>query len=531
MDMSEQVRDLANKFLTPYREHNRQLIARLCPFCKGGAHGDENTFAVGLYNGAYNCMRGSCGVSGSFRELCEFFGQKAPESTGTPLPFSQKHKRYELPDETILHPLTEECEAYLARRGISRATMDAFHVSSDENGNIIFPFYRDNKLTFVKFREPRKHTKESKTPKEWAVKDTEPILFGMDNVSFNKPLIITEGEIDALSVYEAGCSNVVSVPSGCSNLQFVDLCWDWLEKFQQIVLFGDNDDPGIQMITSLMNRLGEDRCMMPPEYPPCVYNGKDMGRPCKDANDILLCYGKEELKNLIDQCEPAPVNGVLNLADVAFVDPTRIPRIYTRIPGLDQSIGGLAEGGLTIMTGKRGEGKSTVNGQILLNAIQQGHKVCAYSGELSAPKFLEWILLQATERRLIGVKTDANTGKNFACVSPEIQKRIREWINGNFYLFDNGYTSEKMTQQEAILNVFRICARRYGCKLFLVDNLLVALNCSAEHENKAQADFAAALKTFAVKFKAHVINNVVTFSSNADDKPGELLNNRCLVRG
>ena len=137
MDMSEQVRDLANKFLTPYREHNRQLIARLCPFCKGGAHGDENTFAVGLYNGAYNCMRGSCGVSGSFRELCEFFGQKAPESTGTPLPFSQKHKRYELPDETILHPLTEECEAYLARRGISRATMDAFHVSSDENGNII----------------------------------------------------------------------------------------------------------------------------------------------------------------------------------------------------------------------------------------------------------------------------------------------------------------------------------------------------------------------------------------------------------
>ena len=183
------------------------------------------------------------------------------------------------------------------------------------------------------------------------------------------------------------------------------------------------------------------------------------------------------------------------------------------------------------MTGKRGEGKSTVNGQILLNAIQQGHKVCAYSGELSAPKFLEWILLQATERRLIGVKTDANTGKNFACVSPEIQKRIREWINGNFYLFDNGYTSEKMTQQEAILNVFRICARRYGCKLFLVDNLLVALNCSAEHENKAQADFAAALKTFAVKFKAHVINNVVTFSSNADDKPGELLNNRCLVRG
>ena len=32
---------------------------------------------------------------------------------------------------------------------------------------------------------------------------------------------------------------MVSVPSGCTNLEWIDHCWDWLEKFQSIVLFGE----------------------------------------------------------------------------------------------------------------------------------------------------------------------------------------------------------------------------------------------------------------------------------------------------
>ena len=152
---------------------------------------------------------------------------------------------------------------------------------------------------------------------------------------------------------------------------------------------------------------------------------------------------------------------------------------------------------------KRGEGKSTLNGQLLLNAIQQGYKVCAYSGELSAYKFLEWVMAQATESKYIGVKTDVRSGKNYAAVEPEVQRRIKEWIDGKFYLFDNAYVDDA-SQTDAILKVFTVCARRYGCKIFLVDNMMIALN-SPDEENKAQAKFAAALKAFAVKYKVHVI--------------------------
>ena len=43
-------------------------------------------------------------------------------------------------------------------------------------------------------------------------------------------------------------------------------------------------------------------------------------------------------------------------------DPTAVPRIKTMIPALDEVIGGLAEGAMTVFTGKPGNGKSTLAG-------------------------------------------------------------------------------------------------------------------------------------------------------------------------
>lgn len=505
-NISAAVKRLASKHFAPFRIRNGELVPKYCPFCEGGDSRDQETFAVGLYNGAFNCKRGQCGKSGSFRELCDYFGEEAPETVSISMSGSKQKKLYVRPSESDILPLTEEAIAYFEKkRGISKTTLDAYRIGCDKEGNIVFPFYQDGRLIYVKYREPKPYNKEtSHRSKEWQMSNTKPILFGMDMVSFHKPLIITEGQIDALSLYEAGITNAVSVPCGANNMEWIDLCWNWLEKFQQIILFGDMDEPGVAMMTTLMARLGEDRCMIPSEYPEAVFNGKDYNRMCKDANEILLAYGAEGIRSVLEQCEPAPVQGILNLADVQFVDPTKIPRVYTRIPGLDNAIGGLAEGSLTVVSGKRGEGKSTIGGEICLSAINEGHSVCAYSGELPAYKFLEWIMLQATESKYITVDTDPRTGKRFTVVPEEIQARIKDWINGKFLLFDNNYVSKKSTQ-DAIMDVFTVSARRYGCKLFLVDNLMSSLQCSAEEEYKAQTDFVGKLKAFAVKNKVAVI--------------------------
>lgn len=506
-NIANAVIDLANKHFGEYKIRNGQVIPERCPLCHGGNSHDKETFAVGMYNGAYNCKRGSCpGINGnregSFKQLCNYFGETAFEFSALPQSIRTAKKVYNKPDPDKLHPITDEIITYFSTRGISEDTLKDFKIASDEKGNIVFPFYRNDELIYVKYRKPKKHTKED-GPKEWQDTNTEPILFGMDNVAFNKPLVITEGEVDALSMYEAGVHNVVSVPCGCSNLEWITLCWDWLERFNEIILFGDSDEPGMEMISTLMKRLGEDRCMVPKEYPALVFNGKNYNRICKDANEILNCYGPEGLKAIVDACEPAPVKGVLDVSTISYIDPRSIPRIMTKIPSLDNMIGGFGESGVTVISGKRGEGKSTISSSFILQAMEQGFSCCAYSGELSSYKFLEWIMLPAVESKYISYVTDPRSGKHICMVPEDIQERVRKWMAGKLFLFDNGYVFEE-DQQSAVLKCFEMCARRYGCKLFLCDNLMSLLTTNDE-ENKAQARFMAKIKAFASKYKVHVL--------------------------
>ena len=554
--MSSAVIELAEKHLGAFRVKNGQVVAEYCPMCGGHDH-DRETFAIGLNNGLWQCLRGSCGKKGNFNQLCNFFGEVAP--TGYSLPNitqQQKRKTYTKPDPEIIYPMTEEIVTYFARRKISETTLLDWKISADSKGNILFPFYRDGEFIYAKFRIPKRTEeimkeyeerkeaydklspaeKQKKNPpkkpaKEWQIDNTEPILYGMDMTTFNKPLVITEGQIDCLSLYEAGVSNVVSVPSGCNHLEWIDLCWEWLEKFNQIILFGDSDEAGREMVATLATRLGEDRCMIPNEYPECIWNGVDQNRICKDANEILYCYGPEFLKNLVDSCEPAPIKGVINVGQIVYVDPISRPRIMTKIPKLDRMTGGLQEGGVSIISGKSGEGKSTLTGTLLLNAVQDGLKVCVYSGELDEVIFLDWLLTQATERKYIGYKTDERTKKNMPCVSADIRKRIQRWLDGNMWLYDNKIVGEQ-EQTKAILAVFEACARRYGCKLFIVDNLMSALT-SPEEENRAQAKFTAQLKAFSRKYHCHVvmINRTVRLYSNVQWNCGEPTHVGCPVMG
>lgn len=339
--------DLINKHLTPYRRSGRDEIrTETCPFCQGGDSDDRYTFSVNTETGSFYCFRGSCSAKGGLEQLASHFGEQVPRNT-----FKLNTKsaiQYKLPT-TELHPLTQPVIDYFKKRCIGEETLNDYRVSTDKHGNIVFPFILDSDPIFVKHRPPR--TPQKNEPKEWADSDTRPILFGMNLCSFDQPLIITEGMIDTLSLYEVGVRNVVSVPSGCENLRWVEECWDWLERFDEIVIFGDNDAPGRQMVNHLTKRLGESRCKIVEEYP--VENGKEL----KDANEILCRMGELALLETLDSAKDIPVRGLIDLSSVIPEDPTTIERIKTKIPALDDAIGGLRMGAITVFTGKPGNGK------------------------------------------------------------------------------------------------------------------------------------------------------------------------------
>ena len=129
----------------------------------------------------YVCKRGSCGARGRFESLAAHFGER----TSLARPASSKGKRtYALPDTRLLPP-TEEILRYFESRKISPDTLAAFQVSADQNGDIVFPFFRDGARVFEKFRHPRKP--QAKERKEWQFPGAQPILYGMDMCSFAQP--------------------------------------------------------------------------------------------------------------------------------------------------------------------------------------------------------------------------------------------------------------------------------------------------------------------------------------------------------
>lgn len=494
----QEILRFADAHLKPYKTHQSptgtQIIPRLCPFCSGGeSHRDEDTFALNLDNGFYVCKRGSCGRRGSMTDLARYFNE---ETSYSPTQAPKKASNYVLPDVTMF-PCTPEIYKYFESRGISKKTVDEYKIQSDADDNIVFPFFENGENVFVKFRKPRKPQPGDKR-KEWRCPSTKPVLFGMDMCAFSRPLVITEGQIDAMSLFEAGIQNAVSVPSGCEDFSWVENCWQWLEKFKTIILFGDSDDPGRKMVQTLVKRLDEGRCRVVEEYP----DGKE-GGVCKDANEILLQYGPFKLIEMVENAKDVPVKGLLELADVVPYDPTSVHRIKTMIPALDAAVGGLTEGGITVFTGKAGDGKSTLTGLLLLNAVQQGNNVCAYSGELPKEKFQEWINLQAAGSDYITLKYDNVREEDIPVLPYTVQQRIMDWYRGHFFLFDNNAIFEH-NQADSIIEVFTMAVRRYDCKLFLVDNMMTSLS-DTEEETRAQGRFVAALKKFATRYGVHVM--------------------------
>lgn len=254
--------------------------------------------------------------------------------------------------------------------------------------------------------------------------------------------------------------NAVCLPSTSEWDDFVK-CRPFFEHFPYLVIATPNALAREQLVQEVRPRLPA--C--------CIFVVQDAGfRGCKTVEDYIQLYGTRELPAILEGAVELPAYGLLNLAEVPPRDLTKVPRTLSRFEVLDKSIGGFFAGELSVWTGKRGMGKSTLLSQLMLEALDQGHSVCTYSGELPKEQFREWTYLQAAGPEHIVYRTDPATGKQMAAADPMADKLISEWINERYWLFD----LEKNTSHdpETILKQFEYARMRYRCDVFLVDNIM-----------------------------------------------------------
>ena len=476
--------DFASFLGAETKEKGNELFFKYCPHCNGGGK-DTETFSINLENGAFKCFRSSCDYHGHFVELARDFEYRLEDE--------QQRTYRKLPQPKI--ETKPKAVEYLLSRGISEEVTRRYKITTQKENDkvLVFPFYDEqNILQFVKYRKTD-FVKNRDKNKEWCEKDTKPILFGMAQCEDFSTLVITEGQIDSLSLAECGIKNAVSVPTGATGFTWLSHCWDWINKFDEIIVFGDHEKGKITLIDTLEKRLQKKvKCVRPEDYL-CE----------KDANDILIKYGKGAILKAIENAELRDVKYVRRLANVEAVNLANLPKIKTGIRNLDRICGGLLRGHVVLLSGKRGEGKSTLMSQLVAQAIDQGNAVFVYSGELPNYHFKNWLDLQIAGANNIETRQNEFNDNEYY-LAPETVKTINRWYYDKAFIFDN--TAVTDDEYEGIVKVITDAICRYDIKLVCIDNLMTAMECDTNTDlYRQQSTFVKNLEKMAQQYDVAII--------------------------
>jgi replicative DNA helicase len=351
----------------------------------------------------------------------------------------------------------------------------------------------------VKYR-PARSLKHGEN-KNWCQSDsdTSPILFNMNRINVTQPLLIVEGEGDAMSAIEAGYFNTVSVPLGAGNLHWIEENWDWLEQFKSIIIASDNDEAGQKMRKECIYRLGTWRTKYV-EYPKEKTTEKGTVIPIKDMNDTLQSFGSGYVMSMIINAKDVPVASVTDFTDVDELDISEMNGVTTGLKPLDKELLKVFNGTLTILSGRPGSGKTSLIDQIIASTIDEDNPVFLFSKEMPERMSTNWFNFILSGRRNLVEKTTLD-GEKYHVVSQEAKNKIKEYYHKKLYIY-------KDTESNAIEDVMQSmedCVRKYGVKLLVLDNLMMLdLECNETEKNNAQTKLINDLIKFASKFNVSV---------------------------
>lgn len=299
-----------------------------------------------------------------------------------------------------------------------------------------------------------------------------------------KMLVVTEGEIDALTVSHLQGNKwpVVSVPNGAQGAaNAVAKSLDWLLKFDAVIFMFDNDEPG---------RAAAKECaeLMPPG------RAKIASLPLKDASDMLMAGRGDKVISAIWDAKEFRPDGILAGTDLWDDISTEEAHVCIELPPamakLQAMTRGLRTGELWTFTSGSGMGKTAIIREIGHHVHAQGHTLGVLM--LEEPK-------RRTALGFMGIEANRPLHVDRSGATPEDLKR---WFDatvgsGRFFLYDHFGS----TGADNLMNRIRYMAKGCGCKVIILDHLSIVVSGHAQDgdERKLIDEIMTSLTTLAME--------------------------------
>ena len=391
---------------------------------------------------------------------------------------------------SAIHNVSTKVEEWFKTRGISKQTLTDLKVSEGpewmpqtqkSENTIKFNYFMGGELLNVKYRDGKKNFK--------LFKGAEKVFYNIDSIVNHDYCVIVEGEMDVLALHEAGITNAISVPNGATlktnNLDYLDSCIDYFEDMSNVIIATDTDDAGLALQTELIRRLGSEVCL--------TATFKD----CKDANEYLIKYGKEELVKRITGAKPVPLENVTTFKDhegevIDFVENGFKPGFQIGLDNFDD-VFSTYTGQFITVTGIPSSGKSDFVDQMCVGYNNNYGWKTAFASPENKPNFLHAHKIMRKVWGGMPQKADIHTEK---------WNQVAEHVNSNFYHIDmDRYSLEAVLAKGAEL------VKRKGIKCLVIDpfNKVRATTANDGDVNRYTMEYLMQIETFARKHDVLVI--------------------------
>ena len=346
-------------------------------------------------------------------------------------------------------------------------------VKIDSMGNITNHYYPYHDKQGAKIGTKTRFTKL----KEFSIQGNTKFsgLFGEHLFSKNKYVIITEGELDALSAYQMFKTDkyetpVVSIKNGITSaVKDVKNSLDWLEQFDNVIVNFDNDEQGKEGALKVAELFSPGKCKI-----------MHLPNDFKDASD---CLSKNKIQTYVKAFWDAKVfapDGIINANSLfdEITKPTIKSFVQYPFEELNKITYGIRPSELVTFTAGSGLGKTQVMREIIHHIIK------------STQDNIGLLMLEETpvitSKGLMSIEANQRLHLPDVHLSKEEMKTYFDKTvgTGRVFMFDH-FGSNSI---DNIVSRVRFLAKGLDCKYIVIDHVSIIVSDQSHGDERRALD-------------------------------------------